>query len=203
MTDRQTIEVYNAKTREYADTVRKAGPDATLRAFIAQLPAGSRILDLGCGLGNSSAAMQEAGHIPDPLDASEEMVRYARDTYSLPARHGDFHDLAGPYGAAWANFSLLHMPRAEIAPYLGKLARHIEQGGLLHIGMKSGRGEKRDTIGRKYSYVMADEMADWLRAAGFEPEEPETGETLGLDGVAAPFFTLTAIKQTSAPHSPA
>lgn len=193
MTDQKTIDVYNAKTQDYAETVKKGGPDATLTAFIDRLPKGSRVLDLGCGLGNSSAIMAAAGLLPDPVDASAGMIAYAQKEYGLPARIGDFYDIGGIYDAVWANFSLLHMPLSEMPAYFGLLHRHLAPDGLFHLGMKIGSGEARDPIGRRYSYLTVETAEEWLHENSFDPEPPVFGETLGLDGVVAPFFTLTAL----------
>ena len=195
MPDRETIDVYNARAADYAGLVTSdSEPDATLKAFIARLAPGARILDMGCGPGNSSAHMAAAGLSPDPVDPAFAMIEIAQNTHGLPARLGDFHALAGPYDAVWANFSLLHMPRADLPAYLGKLHAQMTPGALLHLGLKTGTGEARDAIGRNYSYFTSDEVTDWLRSAGFTPETPRHGEERGLAGTIDPFFTLSATR---------
>lgn len=196
MTDRETIDVYNARAAEYATLVTSgAGPDATLAAFIARLPPGARVLDLGCGPGNSAAHMANAGLSPDALDPAEAMVEIARTQHDLPARIGDFYALEGPYDAVWANFSLLHMPRADLPTYFRRLHGEMTEGALLHLGLKTGTGEARDKIGRNYSYFTADEIAGWLLAAGFAPEAPSHGTEKGLAGTMDPYFTLSAVRK--------
>ncbi len=195
MTDRETIAVYNARAGDYSTHFASGdAPDATLAAFIARLNRGARVLDLGCGPGLSSAHMAAAGLDPDPVDAAEAMVAIARNTHGLPARLGTFDDLQGPYDAVWANFSLLHMPRADLPGFLVRLHEAMAPGGLLHLGLKSGQGEARDKIGRQYSYFTPDEIAAWLAAAGFTPDAPVLGEERGLAGDVEPFFTLTALR---------
>ena len=50
MTDRQTLDVYAERTADYANNFASDGPDRHLREFIALVPAGGKVLDLGCGL---------------------------------------------------------------------------------------------------------------------------------------------------------
>lgn len=195
MPDNETIDVYNARAADYAKLVTSdAAPDATLAAFIARLKPGARVLDLGCGPGNSAAHMARAGLAPDPLDPAEAMIEIARTTHNLPARLGDFYALDGPYEAIWANFSLLHMPRSDVAAYFHLLKAATNPGGLLHLGLKTGTGEARDKIGRQYSYFTPSEIAAWLRDANFRPETPVEGEERGLAGTMDPFFTLCATR---------
>ena len=54
------------------------------------------------------------------------------------------------YDGIWANFSLLHAPRAAFPLHLMALKRAIKPGGLLHLGMKLGEGEGRDGLGRDH-----------------------------------------------------
>ena len=86
MTDQETIDVYNARAGEYARLVTTdAAPHATLAAFMARLQPGARVLDMGCGPGNSSAHMAAAGLRPDPVDPAQAMIEIARQT-PWPAR---------------------------------------------------------------------------------------------------------------------
>lgn len=195
MTDHKTIEVYNARAADYAKLVTSGNaPDATLSAFIARLSPGARVLDMGCGPGNSAAHMAAAGLSPDPVDPAAAMIDIARSEHDLPARIGDFYALDGPYDAVWANFSLLHMPRNDVAGYFPLLHDAMVPGGLLHLGLKTGQNEERDAIGRQYSYFTIAEITEWLTTAGFMPEKPVEGAEKGLAGTMDAFFTLSALR---------
>jgi len=195
MSDRETIEVYNARAAQYVTLVDKLeGAKPSLTAFMDRLRPGAFVLDMGCGPGTDSAHMAARGLRPDPVDPSDAMIEIARTRFDLPARLGTFDDLQGPYDAVWASFSLLHMARADLPDYLHRLSQEMTPGGLLHLGLKSGTGEERDSIGRKYSYFSADEIATWLSEAGFTPEEPRFGQERGLAGTIDAFFTLSAVR---------
>lgn len=186
--DRETLAVYDGASDRYA---KRGGADweyAALDAFLARLPAGARILDLGCGPGHLSAVMAERGMVPDPVDASAGMVALTRENFGLPARQATFDEIdgVGVYDAVWANFSLLHAPRAEMPGHLERLARALRPGGLIHLGMKVGEGEGRDGLNRFYTYWRVEELQAALEAAGFAVDaEVRHGRGKGLDG--APF----------------
>lgn len=183
-TDRETLEVYDGASLRYAGRAGARWEYEALDAFLARLPEGAHILDLGCGPGHLSAVMAEKGMRPDPVDASDGMVALAREKYGLPARRATFDEIDGEgvYDAVWANFSLLHAPRAEMPGHLTRLARALKPGGLIHLGMKVGEGEGRDSLNRFYTYWWVEDLQAALEAAGFVvDEEVRRGKGTGLD----------------------
>ena len=192
MSDQETIAVYTARATDYAKFARGL-PDADLTAFIKAVGKG-HVLDLGCGTGNSSAIMRDAGLSVTATDATPEMIRLARETYDIDAQLATFDDLTGTdlYDGIWANFSLLHAPKADMPRHLNAIREALKPGGIFHIGLKTGEGEKRDKIGRKYSYYQEDELHHLLKAAGLTPRTTRHGAEEGLDGTVAPFMIVLA-----------
>ncbi|MEM6588033.1 MAG: class I SAM-dependent methyltransferase [Pseudomonadota bacterium] len=189
--DRETLAVYDAKAEEYAELVA-GSPDKQLLEFMAAVPQGGHLLDLGCGPGNSAAMLAAAGFTVDATDASPEMVALAARHEGVTARLASFDQIAGEdlYDGIWANFSLLHADRADMPRHLAALRRCLRAGGAFHIGMKTGTGAHRDGIGRFYTYYTSDELTQLLRAAGFEPFKSHTGVEKGLAGTMDPWITL-------------
>lgn len=185
MADDQTIAVYDAQAETYQKRF-SGGSDPAVAAFIAAMPGGAQVLDLGCGPGGASAKMQDAGLIVTAIDASQGMVDSAR-AQGVPAKLGTFEDIPGlgPFDGVWANFSLLHAPREKLPGYLRAIAHELVPGGIFHIGMKTGEGTKRDSIGRLYTYVGAEALAEMLSDAGFSITSRTNGRTEGLDGTLA------------------
>ena len=196
MPDPRTLAVYDAKAGDYADLVTQSEPDADLAAFMADLPAAAAVLDLGCGPAQASAFLRAAGHHPDPVDASPGMVALANDTHAIGARLATFDDISGQhiYDGIWANFSLLHAPRADLPRHLAALAATLKPGGVFHIGMKTGTGELRDSIDRLYTYVTIPELTALLTDAGLTPYATREGAEAGLSGEVAPFVIIRARK---------
>lgn len=186
--DPETLAVYEARAEDYAKMVQTTNPGRFLKRFMHSLPQGARVLDLGCGPGDASAVMLQAGFDVDPVDASPAMIAIARDRQGLPARLGSFDDITqtAAYHGVWANFSLLHAPRTDLPGHLAAIRRALVEGGSFHIGLKLGDGEERDSLGRFYTYYTRDELAGLLAAAGFEILAEDTLIEPGLSGVAAP-----------------
>lgn len=196
MADKRTLDLYDDKAADYADLVGSAEPDAQLRAFMDALPAGADVLDLGCGPAFASVMMRDAGFNPDPVDGSIGMVTMANDRFDIGARQLLFDDIdmVAAYDGVWANFSLLHAERDDLPRHLFALAVALRDGGILHIGMKTGTGNMRDRIDRFYTYVTEAELTGLLEDAGFSVIGTDTGASAGFDGTVAPWVVMRARK---------
>lgn len=190
--DPETLRVYAAQARDYARLTARAGDDPALAAFIARLPRGASVLDLGCGPGHAAAHMAASGLRVEAVDASPEMAALAARHAGVTARVADFDAIAGHdvFDGIWASFSLLHAPRAALPGHLQALRRALRPGGVFHIGMKTGTGARRDRLGRLYTYYSETELDALLRAAGFTPATHRRGRDLGLDGRMADWVTV-------------
>lgn len=192
--DAQTVALYNAKATEYLEKFQTTDPNPRLLEFIDALPQGGNVLDLGCGPGNSAAVMRDRGLQVTALDASAEMAAIAKKLFDLNVTLGTFDDITGAaiYDGVWANFSLLHAPRTDMPRHLAAVHAALKPQGRFLIGLKSGTGEKRDALGRFYTYYTQDELTGLLDAAGFTIARIETGEEAGLAGPVEPWIIVTA-----------
>ena len=152
------------------------------------------MLDLGCGPGNSSNIMRTAGFKTDATDASIKMVQFANHKFNIGARLATFDEIAGEdlYDGIWANFSLLHASKEDFPRYLTMLYTAIKPQGIIHIGLKTGTGAKRDKLGRYYSFYEEYELQEFLQNAGYQIIETRNGEEAGLAGDVSPWITMLA-----------
>ncbi len=194
MTDRETIAVYDSRAGDYAKLEPSNTPSDTLATFIAALPKGARVLDLGCGPGTSARHMVRAGCVVDALDASAEMIGLASAIEGVTARQASFDDISGAaiYDGVWANFSLLHAPRADMSRHLAAIHSALKPGGLFHIAVKEGTGEGRDALGRHYTYYTEPDLTALLESAGFSVGPYRRGRDKGLSGTDDNWISVTA-----------
>ena len=138
--------------------------------------------------------MARAGLHVEAWDASSEMVAMATRHPGVNARQVVFDDITGQevYDGIWASFSLLHAPRADFPAHLKALHRALKPGGTFVIGMKTGTGQARDTLGRLYTYYTVPELEKYLTEAGFSPQSHKVGTGKGLDGNEAEYVLVTA-----------
>lgn len=192
MTDSKTIAVYDSQVDDYAAFAQDHKSDPVLEAFVARLNADDYVLDLGCGPAQSSAMMREHGLRVDPMDASEQMVKLANDTFDIGARQAAFTDVdeVAIYDGIWANFSLLHASAEDFPKILSALRTALKPDGILHLGMKTGAGSKRDKLDRFYSYYSEEELRAHLEGAGFVVVNAEHGEGKGLAGNVEPWIVM-------------
>jgi SAM-dependent methyltransferase len=195
MSDPKTLSVYATKAAEYAALNNdEALADPMLQRFIKAVRPGGRVLDLGCGPGAAAGAMAAAGLEAYAWDPVPEMVEMAGGFAGVTARQAGFDDLTQTdvYDGIWANFSMLHTPRAAWPSQLDAVAAALRPGGVFHIGTKLGAGEKRDPIGRLYTYVSEDALLAMLKAAGLAPDFSNRGRSTGMDGAMADWIAVQA-----------
>jgi len=100
MADRETLDVYAQRTAEYAARSGSPKEKKQLDRFLDALPQGARVLDLGCGPGDSSARMAERGFDVAVYETRDALGGKARSMpvpgsgtdgrVDLPGEHG-FH----------------------------------------------------------------------------------------------------------------
>ena len=196
MADRETLQAYADNAEDYASRFASDKPDRHLQAFIDSLPTSAQVLDLGCGPGQAAAHMKAAGLQVDAWDASPELAAIGKEKFDLNIDLRTFDTLSSEaqYDGIHANFSLLHAPRSEMPTHLGNIARALKHKGVFHLGLKTGTGERRDRLGRFYTYYSEDELTGLLTAAGFAVLTRETGAEAGLEGSVEPWIVIKAIK---------
>jgi len=194
VSDPETLGVYARKANEYADVTQSLAHDPLLKAFIDAVKPCGDVLDLGCGPGISSRQMALAGLRVTAIDPVPEMIALAARHANVTTKLGSFDDLneVAQYDGIWANFSLLHAPRADMPRHLDNIARALRPNGIFHIGVKLGTGEQRDSIGRLYTYFTEDELVALLQNAGLTVSFRKKGRDKGLDGTDADWICLRA-----------
>ena len=196
MSDDETLAVYAAAAGTYATKFAADGArrNAEFDRFVGFIPPGGRVLDYGCGPGHWAAAFRDAGLNVDATDASPQMAATAMEKFGIEVRVEPFEALNADalYDGIWAHFSLLHATRAEFPNHLARIKRAVKPGGYILLGLKLGRGEGRDRLGRFYTYYGQDELSGLLTRAGFTPIHTRTGSEAGLSGELSDFILLTA-----------
>ena len=193
--DKDTLRFYRSNAEAYAE--REIAGHTRLSRFLALLPLGAKVLELGCGAGAASAEMIERGFDVEPTDGSPEMAAEASRRLGRPVATLLFHDLdeVETYDGVWANACLLHVPRAELAHVLALIWRALKSGGYFYASFKTGDADGRDTLNRYYNYP----SPEWLRATYFEAGSwssfsIETGTVKGFDGERADMLFVVARK---------
>jgi SAM-dependent methyltransferase len=193
--DEETLRFYGANAQAYAE--REIAKHTRLTRFLALLPAGATILELGCGAGAASAEMLKRGFDARPTDGSPEMAAEASRRLGRPVGTLLFHDLDAveAYDGVWANACLLHVPRSELAHILKLIWRALKPGGIFYASFKAGDAEGRDTLNRYYNYPSPDWLrANYARAGNWSSLEIEAGDVMGFDNEWAPMLFIVATK---------
>lgn len=197
--DPATLEFYAARARDYvANSLGHTNCD--LSGFLARLPPGAAILELGCGAGQDAEYMDARGFVVDPTDGVPAMAELATRRLGRPARVMRFDELAAveAYDAVYASYSLLHVPRAGLGAVLRRVCTALRPGGWHMATFKSGGQEGRDDLGRWFNYLSPEQAREHYVAAGdWNLLEFTEGEGAGYKGRYSPWVNVIARKATA------
>jgi SAM-dependent methyltransferase len=137
--------------------------------------------DLGCGPGQVARYLHERGAAVMGIDLSPAMVeRAARLVPGVEFRQGDMTALDLPdesLAGIAAFYSLIHIPREDLAATLAELRRVLRPGGLLliafHIGDETIHLDEwwGHPVSVDFNFLPSAEIITHLPAAGFDLEE--------------------------------
>ncbi|MBJ3786293.1 class I SAM-dependent methyltransferase [Devosia sediminis] len=193
MADDDTLRFYADNATTYAQH-RTSASGGALDRFLAALPAGGRVLELGCGNGMDAERMLALGFDVDATDGTPGLVVEAQKRIGQRARVMRFEDLdaESDYDGVWASASLLHVPAAGLPQVLGSIRRALRPGGTFVASFKAGSGEGRDRLGRYYNYPSAARLGADYRAGGWSDLTLETTMGSGFDALPTEWLWMTA-----------
>jgi ubiquinone/menaquinone biosynthesis C-methylase UbiE len=176
---KQTVEAgYDAladRFGEWMERVEGDPWDRFLDEMAGQLPTGARVLDLGSGNGEKIARLAGRFELTG-VDISQRQLSFARA--AAPGAsfvQADFTELDLPgetFDAITALYSIVHVPREEQPPLLGRIMRWLKPGGLFLASMSHVGGEDRieEWLGVEMFFAGFDAETNrrLVREAGFE-----------------------------------
>lgn len=192
--DADTLAFYDREAKTYAARARGEG-SPHLKAFMAGLAPGARVLELGCGGGQDAEVLLGAGFDVVPTDGSAGLAAVAEARLGRPVRVMRFEELAdvAAYDGVWANACLLHVPEQGLSAILARIRAALRPGGLFSASYKSGTGGGRDSLGRYYNFPTRTALVGAYEAAGpwssIEVEEAQGG---GYDKVERLWLIVSA-----------
>ncbi len=138
--DDDTLQFYSRNAEAYAGWAK--APSRRLKGFLALLPKGGSILELGCGAGNHAGEILAAGFRLRATDGSPEMAAIASQRLRHPVDTMRFDQLDEheAHDGVWASACLLHVPRDELAGVLARVHRALNADGVFYASYKIGHG---------------------------------------------------------------
>lgn len=161
-----TLAYYTVNADEFAASTVNVEFSATQERFAALLPAGARVLDLGCGSGRDARWFVDRGFEVTATDGSPELAAIAERVAGIPVRVELFSELsdAETYDGVWACSSILHLPKMELADAMRRIERALVLGGVLYTSFKFGSFEGMRN-GRHFTDFTESAFRTFARAA--------------------------------------
>jgi hypothetical protein len=185
-----TVASYDLFAGEYtrATETMPDGVRAAIERFVADLPKGARVLEIGSGSGRDAKAMEEGGLSVRRTDITPGFVQTIRaDGYPADVVDPLTDDLRDPernepYDGVYASASLLHVRREDLPEVLRKLAAATKEGGLFHLALKEGDGARFSTHGdvgapRHFTFWREEPLRALLEETGWSVDSVDSSQS--------------------------
>jgi SAM-dependent methyltransferase len=151
---------YNTNAVRFAEDADRCNPGRDQQAFLAALPAGGTVLDVGCGSGRDIAVFERAGRSCVGWEPSPSLAAIAATKVRGPILTQSLDDLpgSGPWAGVWAMGVLLHTPLNHWQRHLAAIAGSLAPGGVAAVAIKDGNGEGMDARGRPFAALGLDAL---------------------------------------------
>lgn len=173
-------ETYDRGSRDYGDYFKTPHQfiEPERQQFVQRLPAGSKVLDCGCGPGMDTEKFARLGYNVTAIDISGRFVSLTKNRVkTATVKKMDMRRLEFPqasFDGVWASFSLLHIHASDIERTLSSFKTVLRPRGLLFAAVHRGpktqwvkttiSGMERDTYVQEWVQT---EIEDVFRSSGF------------------------------------
>lgn len=204
--DRRVVAAYDATAAAYAERFRddltRKPFDRWLLSRVAELAEGP-VADVGCGPGQNTRFLADAGLEVTGVDLSPTMIETASAAHpDLTFQTGDLTRLLRPptaaaWGAITGWYAVDHLAGSELPNAIRALARVLAPGGWLALAVQAGNEIQHldEFLGQKVDLDIVlhdpDEVLHAVAAAGLEPVERYLrGPLLDVEAQTERFYVL-------------
>jgi len=166
----QTLHFYESNAQLYAEQTRGTDLAHLYKPFLASIPKGGKILDVGCGGGRDLRRFVDEGFEAIGVEPSEKLAAIARQFSGCKVLVSGVEDLSinHEFDGAWACASLIHLSRRKLPSALVNISMALRSRGILFVSMRIGSGEIVMEDGRFVARYSSEELCNAIQRAGFE-----------------------------------
>ncbi len=160
-----TLNWYRENAASFISGTADVDMTAHYCAFLAHVPSGGYILDLGCGAGSAALYFTQQEYQVLAVDGCQELCDYTQQRVGCLVRRMRFEELdyTDTFDGVWACASLLHVKKTDLPQVLRLIRRALKKDGVFYASFKYGKSE-RERSGRFFS----DFTEELLRALLYE-----------------------------------
>ncbi|EIP0122156.1 methyltransferase domain-containing protein [Vibrio alginolyticus] len=156
-----TTAFYNENADAYYLQTNHIDMSATYKKYREYVKPSGRILDAGCGVGRDTRYFISKGYKVQSFDISENMCKITNSYPFSFCKQMSFLDVDyyEEFDGVWANASLLHLNKNELAESLRRLVRALTINGVLFASFKT-KDNYIKSDKREFYFHTYDEISD-------------------------------------------
>lgn len=160
-----TADYYEKNADDFIASTIHANVSGLYEKFEKCIPAGCRVLDLGCGSGRDSRYFAGKGYDVTAVDPSVSMCEQTRKYAGVPVYRKRAEELTfeNEFDAVWACASLLHVAGSEQTTAMRAVCSAMRTGGVLYASWKYGDRSRTDESGRTFTDLNEKKLGNILK----------------------------------------
>lgn len=167
-----TLGHYDQRADQFWEGTRSHDVSQNINSLLEHIQATPpfAILDFGCGPGRDLKTFADFGHRPVGLEGSARFADMARGHSGCEVWHQDFLNLdlpANTFDGVFANASLFHVPKQELARVLAELFATLKPSGVLFSSNPRGDNQEGWSGNRYSAHHDLETWRTYVTAAGF------------------------------------
>lgn len=165
------VDFYDENALSYFKQTAAIDPGGFLSPFIRHIPAGARVLDVGCGSGRDLLWLRKKGYRVRGMERSREMADLARRHAGCEVVEADFETwnfAENPVEGLLLVGALVHIAPEAFGRMLCRVARGVVSGGKILLTLKEGNGQNRLPDGRVFYLWQDQTLQKLLKQLGFQ-----------------------------------
>lgn len=134
---------YELNSKEFIDTTLNLDMSSIYSHFEKYLKLNAKILDLGCGSGRDLKYFSKSYQVIG-IEPSHSLAKFAKEYSQCDVIESTIQDYISQekYDGIWACASLLHISSKELCNVFTKLARLLNNQGVIYCSFKYGVNEE-------------------------------------------------------------
>lgn len=174
-----TLDIYNLNASKYVSRYEQSTPQPLIKNLQTFFTGSEKLLEIGCGSGNTANKMAKSGFNVLATDGSKYMIMEAKSYHNSSGL--EFKECIlpsvseGKFDGVYSIATLMHLDYRDVKESIDNISNILNSNGKFYLSVSLDRGDVNssgfDEDGRFFLVLVKDMWKLFLHDSGFEIQE--------------------------------